>query len=212
MKTKNAAVAPWHSPAEVMDMIYDVREPGCEAVGYALLRPRSRQSVNHVMAVFGSKLAPFKPEADAPRTPCGLPVTARDHRLILAQGAPDTPLWRLLEDYDANVRPHQRLLAAILTIKGEYDMPSHDLLDMASAYAAVHLAGGRRLSTMAVLHVPGDGLSTARQHVHLCVLARQHLPSGWAGEHPDLVDTAHQLWADEISAFRTGWSRITAAA
>ncbi|MGN7161737.1 hypothetical protein [Sphingomonas sp. SAFR-052] len=97
MKTKNAAVVPWHSPAEVMDMIYDVREPGCEAVGYALLRPRSRQSVNHVMAVFGSKLAPFKPEADAPRTPCGLPVTARDHRLILAQGAPDTPLWRLLE-------------------------------------------------------------------------------------------------------------------
>ncbi|MGT2513391.1 hypothetical protein ACVOMT_03290 [Sphingomonas panni] len=61
-------------------------------------------------------------------------------------------------------------------------------------------------------HVPGDGLSTARQHVHLCVLARQHLPSGRAGEHPDLVDTAHQLWADEISAFRTGWSRITAAA
>lgn len=45
MKTKNAAVVPWHSPAEVMDMIYDVREPGCEAVGYALLRPRSRQSV-----------------------------------------------------------------------------------------------------------------------------------------------------------------------
>ncbi len=85
------------------------------------------------------------------------------------------------------------MLAAILTIKGEYDMPSHDLLDMASAYAAVHLAGGRRLSTMAVLHVPGDGLSTARQHVHLCVLARQHLPSGWAGEHPDLADTAHRL-------------------
>ncbi|KIU30177.1 hypothetical protein SR41_00630 [Sphingomonas melonis] len=43
-------------------------------------------------------------------------------------------------------------------------------------------------------------------------VARQHLPSGWAGEHPDLADTAHQLWADEISAFRTGWSRITAAA
>lgn len=119
---------------------------------------------------------------------------------------------KLANPWNSSVPPSRRMLAAILTIKGEYDMPSHDLLDMASAYAAVHLAGGRRLSTMAVLHVPGDGLSTARQHVHLCVLARQHLPSGWAGEHPDLVDTAHQLWADEISAFRTGWSRITATA
>lgn len=97
-------------------------------------------------------------------------------------------------------------------VKQKTDITEQELQAIAKAVYEERLAGGRRLSMMAVLQVPGDGLSTARQHVHLCVLARQHLPSGWAGEHPDLVDTAHRLWANEISAFRTGWSRITAAA
>ncbi len=39
MKTKTNVVPGWLSPAQVMDTLFDVREPGCEELGYALLRP-----------------------------------------------------------------------------------------------------------------------------------------------------------------------------
>ena len=58
---------------------------------------------------------------------------------------------------------------------------------------------------------PGDELSRALPHVHICMLARQHTPSGWAAEHPDLVDTAHRMWAEEWQAFRAGWEQLAAA-
>ena len=54
-------------------------------------------------------------------------------------------------------------------------------------------------------------MSRALPHVHVCMLARQHTPSGWAAEHPDLVDTAHRMWAEEWQAFRAGWEQLAAA-
>lgn len=102
MKTKKTAVTTtWQSPSDVMDTLYDVREPGCDGVGFALLRPRAKQKANSVAALFGAKLAPIKPAASTPTTPCGMPVTARDHRVLLARGVADTVLTRLLDDYDA---------------------------------------------------------------------------------------------------------------
>jgi len=212
MKTKKTAVTAWQSPAEVMDTLYDVREPGCDGIGLALLRPRARQKTNSVAALVGAKLAPIKPAGDTTMTRCGMPVSARDHRLVLARGVADMSLTRLLEDYDAATRLHQRLLAAVITVRGDEDMPGHDLLDMITSYAAIHLACGRRLTSVVVLHMPGDELSRALPHAHICVLARQHAPSGWRAEHEDLTDTAQSLWAEELQAFRAGWGRIVAAA
>ena len=213
MKTKTTAVTKtWHSPSEVMDMLYDVREPGCDEVGYGLLRPRAKQKANSVAALFGAKLSPIKPASNTPTTVCGMPVTARDHRLVLARAVADTSLTRLLDKYDAATRPHQRLLAAVITVRGDKDIPAHDLFDMATTYATIHLARGRRLTSVVVLHTPGDELSRASLHAHICIVARQHAPSGWLAEHDDLTDTAHGLWAEEWAAFRTGWERIAAAA
>lgn len=213
MKTRKTAVTTtWQSPAQVMDTLYDVREPSCDGVGFALLRPRAKQKTNSVAALIGAKLSPIKPATDTLTTPCGLPVTARDHRVLLARGVADTALTRLLDDYDAAVRPHQRLLAAVITAHGDEDMPAHDLFDMATTYATIHLARERRLTSVVALHVPGDELSRALPYAHICILARQHTPSGWLAEHEDLTDTAHRLWADEWAAFRATWERIAAAA
>ncbi len=213
MKTKKTAVTTtWQSPAQVMDTLFDVREPGCDDVGFALLRPRAKQKANSVAALIGAKLAPIKPAANTPTTTCGMPVTARDHRVVLARGVADTALTRLLDDYDAATRLHQRLLAAVITVRGDEDMPAHDLLDMATTYATIHLARGRRLTSVVALHTPGDELSRVLPNAHICILARQHAPSGWLAEHEDLTDTAHGLWAEEWAAFHAGWERIAVEA
>ncbi|WP_298089161.1 hypothetical protein [uncultured Sphingomonas sp.] len=211
MKTKTNVVPGWLSPSAVMDMLYDVREPGCEELGYALLRPRAKQKANSVTALIRAKMAPVEPTSASPATGCGIPVTARQHRLMLARGVGDMGLASLLDEYDRVVRPHQRLLASVLTVRGSISTPIHDLFDMATSYAAIHLACGRSLTSMVVAHAPGDELSRALPHVHICMLARQHLPSGWAAEHPDLADTAHRMWAEEWSAFRNGWEQLAAA-
>jgi hypothetical protein len=136
-------------------------------------------------------------------------TTARDHRVILAAGAPDAPLTRLLDDYDAAVRPHQRLLAAVLTLRCASDQPLHDLFDAATAFTAMQIARRRRLSSVIIAHAPGDELSDAAPHVHICLLARRHGPSGWGAVDADLTDTAHQAWCDEWQGFNAAWQNIT---
>lgn len=202
----------WLSPTQVMDTLYDVREPGCDAVGYALLRPRAKDVENQAGLLIRSKLAPVRPTSTTATTECGIPITARQHRLVLARGVADVSLATLLDGYDDAIRSHQRLLAAVLTVRGDQDRPVHDLVDMASTYAAIHLACRRSLTSVVITHVPGDELSHALPHVHICVLARQHTASGWGAEHPDLTDTQHRLWADEWTAFRDGWEQVSAAA
>jgi len=60
----------------------------------------------------------------------------------------------LLDEYDRAVRPHQRLLAGVLTVRGAVTQPIHDLFDMATSYAAIHLACGRSLTSVVVAHAP----------------------------------------------------------
>ncbi len=211
MKTKTNVVPGWLSPSAVMDTLFDVREPGCEELGYALLRPRAKHKANSATALIRAKMAPVEPISAARMTACGIPVTARQHRLVLARGVGDMALAPLLDEYDQAVRPHQRLLAGVLTVRGAVTQPIHDLFDMATSYAAIHLACGRSLTSVVVAHAPGDELSRALPHVHICMLARQHTPSGWAAEHPDLADTTHRMWAEEWGAFRAGWEQMVAA-
>ncbi|RYG87982.1 MAG: hypothetical protein EON59_05830 [Alphaproteobacteria bacterium] len=200
-------MAPWISPSAVMDMIYDVRADGCEDLGYALLRPRSKGKSRTAAELVNAKLSPVKPTAKAGG---GMAVTARDHRLILAPRVADPrSIEHLLADYDAQTKPRQPLLAAVLTMKLDPDMPLHDGFDRVCAYATFRLARVRRLTSIAVLHTPSDELvGRTRGHAHLCILARRHLASGWAEIDPDLTDEAHRLWADEWRSFSESWDRI----
>lgn len=198
----------WISPADAADMVYDVRAPGCEGLGYGLLRPRSKGVKRSAASLVRAKLQPVRPDANSWRTRCGMPVTARDHRVVLARGVPDPgSLERLLDDYDAAQRPHQRVLAAVLTVKLSPDEPLHDMVDCATSYAAIQLGRVRRLTSVVVLHTPADELADADPHLHICVLARTHRASGWAGCHPHLTDDAHAMWADEWRNWREGWAK-----
>lgn len=117
MKTKTNVMPGWLSPSAVMDTLFDVREPGCEELGYALLRPRAKQKANSAATLIRAKMAPVEPTSASRATACGIPVTARQHRLVLARGVGDMALAPLLDDYDRAVRPHQRLLAGVLTMR-----------------------------------------------------------------------------------------------
>lgn len=200
----------WISPAAVMDMLYDVRADGCDDVGYALLRPRSKGCSRTAMDLVSAKLAPVKPSAKQVST-SEIATTARDFRLILAPKVADPlSLKQLLESYDAATQPRQALLAAVLTIKFDPDVPLHDSFDRVCTFAMLRLAQVRRLTSIAVLHTPGDELAKAAAHAHVCILARRHLASGWAELDADLSDTAHTLWADEWRTFSDSWERVLA--
>ena len=110
----------WASPSEASDMMFDVRQPGVTGLGYALLRPRSKGQERSLSRLAFAKMNPIEPGPTSPHTRCGMPTTARDHRLLLAPGVADpVSLERLFADYDAAVPEHQRLLAAVLTLLGQ---------------------------------------------------------------------------------------------
>ena len=202
----------WTSPSAAMDMVYDVREDGVGGLDLALLRPRAKGADNTLARLLGAKLQPMKPEPGSWTTPCGWPVTARDHRLVLAAGAPDpVSLTRLVGDYDAAVRPQQRLLAAVLTMRFEADQPVHEAMAAATAFATFRLARERRLTSVVVLHTPGVELAHAAAHSHIVVFARTHRQSGWGPVDADLTDQAHAKWADEWRSFLEIWNKLPPA-
>ncbi len=204
-----AALPIWIAPGEAADRVYDVRAQDASGLGFALLRPRRSGHVNSVAQFAFAKLNPVEPDDNSPRTRCGWPTTARDHRLVLAPGVADpVSIEQLLDDYDAAVAEHQRLLAAVLTVPFDRDRPLHDQFDQLVAFAMMHVALDRHLTSLAVLHVPGDQLADEAPHGHLLVLGRTHRVCGWGPLHPELAEGEHAAWAEEWTRFGEGWRRL----
>lgn len=207
-----AALPSWIAPGKAADMVYDVRETGVTELGYALLRPRRGKVANTVSGLAFAKLNPIKPKGDSALTRCGWPTTARDHRLVLAPGTADpNSLGQLFAEYDAATAEHQRLLAAVLTVPFDRDRPLHDQHDQLVAFATAYVARTLRLTSLAVVHAPGDQLADEQPHGHLLVLARTHTAAGWGPLHPFLAEKAHARWADDWTRFAAGWRRLEAA-
>ena len=211
-KLSSGRTAAWISPAQANDMVFDVRATGCEDIGYALLRPRSKNVPNTVAALLAAKLQPVKPTDGCWHTRCGFPTTARDVRLVLAPGVTDpASIERFVADYDAGTRAHQKLLAAVLTIKFDVDVPLHDNVDLIMFYTMMLIARQRRLSSIVVTHTPSEDLSDAPSHAHIIVLAREHRAgTGFGQLHPDLTDEDHPLWAEEWRGFKKTWESTLA--
>jgi len=187
-------------------MVFDVRQRGVTGLGYGLLRPRSKGQERSVSRLAFAKMNPIEPGPASSHTRCGMPTTARDHRLILAPGVADpVSLERLLDDYDATVAEHQRLLAAVLTLPFNRDEPLHDQFDKVVTWAMLHLARGRQLTSLAVLHAPGDQLAVEPPHAHIMVLGRVHHVCGWGHVHPDLAESEHATWAMRWGNFCEAW-------
>lgn len=203
------AALPWISPAQADDMLFDDPLGSPPNFGFALLRPKAKGKRNTTVDLARAKLQPSRPD-DAAWGPDGLwPITCTTSRLVLAPGVAIEPdaLEGVFEGYDARIKPHQKLLAVVLTMRFDHGWQAADILSLVGTYALQHLALERRLTSLTVVHMPGDELSARRPHAHCVVLARVHRASGWGELHRDLVaNDAQAAFDSEWSAFREEWA------
>ena len=185
----------WMSPKEASERVFDV-ETDRKNFRYAMLRRHRNGHANTLGQLLQAKLQPREPTADERAATKRWLVTARDHALVRARGAPDVQtLEQLAEDFDARTVGDQKLLATVITIIfPDTTRSGHELMQMGSTFCALHIAP-RRLTSVAVLHVPCDVLSTRPPHLHLVVFGRTQCPLGWGVVHPDLAEERHSHWA-----------------
>ena len=201
-----AADAPaWMSPKEASERVFDV-PTGRTNFRYAMLRRHRNGHANTLAQLLAAKLQPREPTPDERAAAEDWPVTARDHALIRARGASDVQtLEQLAENFDACTVGDQKLLAAVITILFPDTMlTGHELMLMGSTFCALHIAP-RRLTSVAVLHVPCDVLSSRPPHLHLVVFARPQGPLGWGTVHLDLAEERHTTWAADWVGFLERW-------
>ena len=202
---------PWISPAEADGMVYDDPDGSSADFGFALMRPKAKGKQNLTADLARAKLQPSRP-ADADWQADGLwPITCTTSRVVPAPGVPLEPdaLEAIFHGYDARIKPHQRLLAVVLTMRMDHDWQPADILSLVGGYALERLALERRLTSMTVVHMPGDELSARRPHAHIVVLARVHRASGWGALHPDLTaKNAQAAFQAEWEAYRDTWAPL----
>jgi hypothetical protein len=98
------------------------------------------------------------------------------------------------------------LLAVVLTMRFPHSWQPADILSLVGMYTLEKLALQRRLTSMTVVHMPGDELSARRPHAHVVCMARVHRSSGWGEVHPDLVArTAQARFQQEWEGFYDVW-------
>jgi hypothetical protein len=117
------AALPWISPAAADDMLFDDPLGSSPDFGFALMRPKAKGKRNTTADLARAKLQPSKPD-DAAWGPDGLwPITCTTSRLVPAPGVAIEPdaLEAVFAGYDARVKPHQKLLATVLTMRFGHD-------------------------------------------------------------------------------------------
>ncbi|MCT8003188.1 hypothetical protein NZL82_15020 [Sphingomonas sanguinis] len=199
---------PWISPSDADDMLYDDPMGSMPDFGYALLRKTAKGKTNSVADLARAKLQPSKPN-DRDWLADGLwPITCASHRIFTAPGVAVEPgaLESIFHDYDAKAKAHQKLLAVVLTYRFPHSWQPADILSLVGMYALEKLALQRRLTSMTVVHMPGDELSARRPHAHVLCLSRVQRSSGWGEVHPDLVaKTAQTQFQQEWEQFYDIW-------
>jgi hypothetical protein len=199
---------PWISPSDADDMLYDDPMGSMPDFGYALLRKTAKGKTNLVADLARAKLQPSKPN-DRDWLADGLwPITCASHRIFTAPGVAVEPgmLESIFHEYDAKARAHQKLLAVVLTYRFPHSWQPADILSLVGMYVLEKLALQRRLTSMTVVHMPGDELSARRPHAHVVCLSRVHRSSGWGEVHPDLTARNAQLdFRQEWEAFYDVW-------
>ena len=199
---------PWISPSDADDMLYDDPMGSLPDFGFALLRKTAKGKENRVADLVRAKLQPSKP-ADTDWLADGLwPITCASHRVFTAPGVAVEPgaLESIFHDYDAKAKAHQKLLAVVLTYRFPHSWQPADILSLVGMYVLEQLALKRRLTSMTVVHMPGDELSARRPHAHVVCLSRVHRSSGWGEVHPDLIaKTAQTRFQQEWEQFYDVW-------
>ena len=173
--TAAVAAAPaldWTSPAKAAAFLttLDTKDPDFD---YALMLPKRDGPPRAAADLLRGKLQPRQPNPQEWAHAQGWPVTARDHRLVLARHVPMAPsIEALVADYDAQVVPHQTVLAMVLTVHyDEMAMYPHDAMAMVATFCETTLAKWGVTSVL-VQHTPGQMFADRRPHMHIVSLAR----------------------------------------
>jgi hypothetical protein len=195
----------WISPAGAMAMVYDDPAGYATDFGFALLRRPHK-----VLDLARAKLQPREPTIKEVKA-AALPITASAHRLVLA---PLVHEPKSIEDffagYDEAVLARQKLLAVVLTMRFEPDSMVHDVLSAVSSYAELILAQQRRVSSLVVVHRPGEAGSPRAVHAHILAPVLTHRPGGYCEVNACFQgDTAklHTAFLEEWRTFRSAWDR-----
>lgn len=180
-----------------------------EGFSFGLLRKSMRGVPNSVAGFAFAKLNPREPGALEPGTRGLWPATAADAAVALAPGVAD--VWRdpalLFTRYESELLPGETGALLVLTLRFSLDHTRHDMFDMGYAFALERLARARRLSTLVVLHVPGDAVSRSLPHVHLVALARTHAASGFGAYDEEVFcDAGQKVLFAEWQAFCQRWA------
>lgn len=197
----------WISPTEAMKRVF-ANPAKIPNFGFAVVRRTYAGYANTAPDYARAKLQPRRPEAAGVIADGDWPVTAAEHDLLLPSGVSDD--YRrpglLFARYQQGLLADRPELLLSLTLHFERPLPRHDMMEAGRAFAMEHLVRKRRLSTLLVLHLPGEVASENRPHIHLLSLARQHWPSGWGSYATDILcdDGQHILYA-EWSRFWADW-------
>lgn len=198
----------WISPSHTMDMMFTDPLGPMDGFSFGLLRKSMRGVPNSVAGFAFAKLNPRAPEADEPGTRGLWPSTAADAAVALAPGVAD--VWSdpalLFTRYENELLPGETGALLVLTLRFSLDHARHDMFDMGYAFALERLARARRLSTLVVLHVPGEAVSRSLPHVHLVALARTHSASGFGAYDEEVFcDSGQKLLFGEWQDFSRRW-------
>ena len=204
----------WLSPFEAMDMMFsDPLGTLHEDFSVGLVRTTMRGKHNSLPAFAFAKLNPEEPLNVQPRPGQAWPMTAADSRMALAPGVDDN--WEepaiLFHRYQAELLPDRTEGLIVTTLRFSLDDSRHDMFDMGYAFASECLARRRRLSTLVVLHVPGDAGSSSRPHVHLVSLSRKHVASGFGSYEPLFCDDGQRVLFEEWQKFSCRWKEHVTA-
>ncbi|NNM78615.1 hypothetical protein HJG53_17135 [Sphingomonas sp. ID1715] len=201
----------WISPSVVMDMMFNDPLGSMEDFSFSMLRTSMRGKPTSAAALAFAKLNPREPvQADEP-VAGSWPATTAMSGLALAPGVADE--WAdpaiLFTRYEAGLLAAESASLIVLTLRFSLDHTRHDMFDMGHAFATERLARARRLSTLVVLHVPGESDSRSLPHVHLIALARAHSASGFGPYANDIFcDAGQQVLSDEWRAFAKRWNTM----
>lgn len=199
----------WINPGTAMNLVFD--DPAHLGpdpdFGFAVVwsMATDRQTPVYTADVARAKLQPRQPTAAEYEAAGGSwPVTAHDHRLVLAQNAPDPDdLSSLCRTYDRGAGDRQKMLAVMQTCRFSPDTSRHSMFEAVHLYAALCFRP-KHLTSLIVQHVPADMQSARQPHVHMMTFIRTHRTSGFGEVHELFRDTPAQMHEQ----FRNDWLRF----
>jgi hypothetical protein len=202
----------WISPNEASDMVFTDPQGPMDDFSFGLLRRQLRGKPNSVTTFARAKLQPRRPD-DTDRIASALwPITAAAWAVVLAPGVSDDLAMPelLFPRYEAELIAWEKVMLISVTLRFPDAASRHDIVDQVRTFATLRLARARGLTSMIVLHMPGEMASANAPHCHIVTLAREHRPYGFGAYAADLiVNEGQTILFEEWIRFQRSWATGT---